>query len=140
MWNPDGGARMKYNRVRKFGDSLVTYYELPGTLIDYDFASGERMEWAVRFIAEDEARIESLLAGAFARDAESVKTPADRYYHENDLTRLPGFLSFIASETRAEASGRGEIARDMGVRADGSAGRAIYDLSKKDVLGRGRRG
>lgn len=135
----DDSSAIKYQSVQTHGSNIYAYRNRSGVLIQYDTATKERGEEAIRYPAETFVKLEPLIAKQFSVDYSAMNTESDCWYHENGSAPLSNYVEHISknndsSEEIMRKKRQIQIFKSNNANADGTAGQAICDFVKNLVL------
>lgn len=135
----DGWPHQNYWWAQVSGDCVYAYNDKDEALTEYNCATKTWRKEALSWPAEAAEAVRALAVKPFIRGKDCSKNGFAGIYLEMSTLGLEDYISYLAEygdspEEKAVALRRAEIAQSDNEHADGTAGQAIYDYTKRLIL------
>ena len=131
-----GQIAAKYQSTEAYGEFAYAFDRQSGKLIEYNCMTETRREETITYSPEITAKLETILAKSFLKDANETGKEDDYYYHESGHIGLNGYIEYVSGAFESCDSGinicRMESARAANANATGTAGIMIYEYMKEE--------
>ena len=127
----------KFDFATLVNNKLYAYREFDETLIEYCFETKQRREIIIKYNEKDIKELETIIKFS-SKVNEDEKNILDTYrYFETSMFNLNDFIFCVSSDCYDEALSKkyiGSFVRNENLNTDGTAGKAIYDFIKGNLL------